>query len=72
MVLHCPKVNYKINYQPGYVTCPRTKKLVAWSKCKEKAELYTKLTVEEKLEMKHVQLDDEFYEEETQNELIAR
>ena len=28
MVVTCPKVNYKLNYKPGLVICPRTKKLV--------------------------------------------
>lgn len=26
MVSVCPKVNYKLQYQPGYILCPRTKK----------------------------------------------
>jgi arginyl-tRNA--protein-N-Asp/Glu arginylyltransferase len=25
LVLNCPKVNYKLNYKPGLLICPRTK-----------------------------------------------
>jgi arginine-tRNA-protein transferase len=28
MVISCPKVNYKLNYKPGLIICPRTKKLI--------------------------------------------
>ena len=24
--LSCPKLSYKLNYQPGYIQCPRTKR----------------------------------------------
>lgn len=32
MVISCPKVNYKLQYQPGYIPCPRTKKEIPISK----------------------------------------
>ena len=28
LVLNCPKVNYKLTYQPGMLICPRTKQIV--------------------------------------------
>ena len=28
LVYNCPKVNYKLNYKPGYLICPRTKQKV--------------------------------------------
>lgn len=27
----CPKINYKLNYKPGYIICPRTKKLMPYA-----------------------------------------
>ncbi len=33
MVITCPKVNYKMNYKPGLVICPRTKKLISFDEC---------------------------------------
>lgn len=33
LVVTCPKVNYKLNYKPGFMICPRTKKLVPIDKC---------------------------------------
>ena len=35
MVPTCDKVNYKLNYQPGYILCPRTKATVPYEKVKE-------------------------------------
>jgi arginine-tRNA-protein transferase len=36
MVVTCPKVNYKMNYKPGILICPRTKKLIYMDeKCTE-------------------------------------
>lgn len=34
----CSKVNYKLNYQPGYVLCPYTKKFIPYEEVKEKIE----------------------------------
>jgi arginine-tRNA-protein transferase len=28
LVVTCPKVNYKMNYQPSYILCPYTKKWI--------------------------------------------
>jgi len=40
MVPNCPKVNYKLQYQPGYVLCPRTKKPVLYSKVANKIKVW--------------------------------
>ena len=51
MVVTCPKVNYKMNYSPGIVICPRTKKDMYWDQVKEKAMHYAGLTSAEKAEL---------------------
>jgi arginyl-tRNA--protein-N-Asp/Glu arginylyltransferase len=43
MVISCSKVNYKMNYRPGMVICPRTKGLVYYDEVKEMIELYASL-----------------------------
>jgi arginine-tRNA-protein transferase len=35
MVVTCPKVNYKLGYKPGMVTCPKTKALVYYEDVKD-------------------------------------
>lgn len=35
MVPTCDKVNYKLNYQPGYILCPRTKVTIPYQAVKE-------------------------------------
>lgn len=39
MIVNCPKVNYKLQYKPGYVPCPRTKKHVRYDDVKDMIEL---------------------------------
>jgi arginine-tRNA-protein transferase len=39
MVKTCPKVNYKLNYRPGYMVCPRTKEIVPYDQIKDKVAL---------------------------------
>jgi arginyl-tRNA--protein-N-Asp/Glu arginylyltransferase len=34
LVLDCPKVNYKLNYQPGQVLCPFSKEWIDFEKAK--------------------------------------
>ena len=43
LVLGCPKVNYKLNYKPGLVSCLRTKKRLRYEDVKEKMEKYSKM-----------------------------
>lgn len=35
LVLNCPKLNYKLNYKPGCVIDPRTKKLVPFDRVED-------------------------------------
>mgnify|MGYP000912354872 CR=1 FL=1 len=58
-VPHCPKVNYKMNYKPGTVLCPRTKVSLPWSEVKQKVAIVQSLSIRQKLEPPHVQLIDE-------------
>lgn len=51
LVLSCPKVNYKLNYKPGYFICPRTKKLIPTEECIEKIKIITQIPIEEKRTM---------------------
>lgn len=39
MVPTCPKVNYKLNYKPGYVICPRTKHMIKYEEVKDVVEM---------------------------------
>ena len=48
MVLNCPKVNYKLNYKPGTLLCPRTHKLIPYNEAKDKVAEYVKMPIEYK------------------------
>lgn len=49
MVVTCPKVNYKLNYKPGLIICPRTKKLISVDdKCLDQIKMIASLPLEEK------------------------
>lgn len=62
LVLNCPKVNYKLNYRPGQIICPRSKQMVYFDDVKDKLEAYAKMPIKYKKEkLKFVQLKD--YEE---------
>ena len=39
LVITCPKVNYKLNYKPGYLICPRTHKMIPEEECMEKIKI---------------------------------
>lgn len=54
IVVTCPKVNYKLNYQPGYVQCPRTKKEIAYSEVKDTLQVLANLPIYEKQIMPHI------------------
>lgn len=59
MVPCCPKVNYKMNYQPGMVICPRTKRDIWWADVQDQAKILEQLPIAEKQEYPWVQLDPE-------------
>lgn len=42
----CPKVNYKLNYKPGVLVCPRTHQLVPFDSVKDKVRHYARLPIE--------------------------
>jgi len=44
----CSKVNYKLNYKPGYVLCPYTKKWFEYESVKDTILMLENLTIEEK------------------------
>jgi arginine-tRNA-protein transferase len=48
MVIGCPKVNYKMNYKPGLVICPRTKAIVPLDKSFDQMKMLASLPIEEK------------------------
>lgn len=54
MVPCCPKVNYKLNYQPGMVICPRTKVDLYWRDIKETTVVYESLPIEEKAQLPYL------------------
>ena len=45
LVLNCPKVNYKLNYKPGLLICPRTKRVVTLKEAHERMKYYAKLPI---------------------------
>ena len=58
MVPHCPKVNYKLKYQPGTVICPRTKVDLYWNDIKHKAAIFEGLSIYEKSKLPYLQLEE--------------
>jgi len=54
MVPCCPKVNYKLNYAPGIVICPRTKVDLYWDEIKETTKVYEQLPIEEKKQLPYL------------------
>lgn len=50
----CPKVNYKMNYQPGFVQCPRTKKEMPYSEVKDTINVLASLPIQDKRAMPHI------------------
>lgn len=47
-MLSCSKVNYKLNYQPGYLICPLTKKLIPFEQAKPELERILSMSFAEK------------------------
>mmetsp|Transcript_33500 Transcript_33500/g.32568 ORF Transcript_33500/g.32568 Transcript_33500/m.32568 type:complete len:204 (+) Transcript_33500:58-669(+) len=77
MVASCPKVNYKINYKPGLVTCPYTKQLVEYDKARPTLDLIASLPQYLKQEMPYLLIGElekspELPEEEKQIEQIKK
>lgn len=54
MVPDCTKVNYKCNYQPGIILCPRTKQPLMYDNCKELISVYKGLAIEDKRQMPYL------------------
>lgn len=51
LVWSCPKVNYKLNYKPGYLICPRTKQKVLLDEAiRQKVVAFSKLPIKYKRE----------------------
>eukprot|EP00347_Sterkiella_histriomuscorum_P016430 403353207 len=56
--INCPKVNYKLNYQPGYVICPYTKKLVDYELAKPKMlEIQNMSMTQKKAQLEKIKLN---------------
>ena len=72
MVHTCPKVNYKLNYKPGFIICPRTKKVIPYEKVEDKIKLISSLPIAEKKQLPYIQLDDEETRPMLKNEQIAK
>jgi arginyl-tRNA--protein-N-Asp/Glu arginylyltransferase len=73
LVLNCPKVNYKLNYRPGTLICPRTKEMVKYDNVKDKIIAYSKMPISYKREkLKYCQLVDwPGDDDQTENEMMA-
>ena len=70
--VNCPKVNYKLNYKPGTLICPRTNQLVPFEQAKEKVRHYSRLPIEfKKTHLKNISLVDLPHGEQTHSEMIA-
>lgn len=52
--VNCPKVNYKLNYQPGFVQCPRTKREMPFEAVKATINVIAGLPIEDKQMMPHI------------------
>lgn len=48
LVLDCPKLNYKLNYQPGQVLCPFSKEWVDFDAAKPELEKLLKMSKQDK------------------------
>ena len=54
MVINAPKVNYKLNYGPGTIICPRTKEDLLWDDVKDHAKMFLGLSSKEKAELPYL------------------
>ena len=72
LVLNCPKVNYKLNYKPGILICPRTKAIVSFESAKERMVAYSKLPIYYKKDkLKHCELFENPADFMTENEIMS-
>ena len=73
LVYNCPKVNYKLNYKPGLLICPRTKQMVNFDDVKDRVIHYSKLPYQFKLDnLESCSLVDLPYGQNTKNEIILK
>ena len=71
LVLNCSKVNYKLNYKPGLLICPRTKENVKFDDVKDRLIHYSKLPIAFKRQnLQHCELVDMPYGQLTENEKL--
>ena len=55
MVVNCPKVNYKMNYKPGLIICPRTKRLIPLDEqCLDMIKMIANLPIAEKKNLPYI------------------
>lgn len=71
LVLNCNKVNYKLNYKPGILICPRTKASVKYDDVKDEIKKWTKIPIKQKELMKQCQLVQLGEHDMTENEMLA-
>lgn len=72
LVLNCPKVNYKLNYKPGQLICPRTKRMVYFEDVKQKLIDYSRMPIKFKKEkLDHCQLVDVPAGSKLENEILV-
>ena len=50
LVTNCPKVNYKLNYKPGYLICPMSKEMVLYDQVKDRVKQFNRMPWKYKLE----------------------
>ncbi|CDW91315.1 arginyl-trna--protein transferase 1 [Stylonychia lemnae] len=70
LAVTCPKVNYKLKYKPGFMICPRTKAYVPIEKCLDQIKILSQMTIEEKISLPYIQIDDYVCEGPLENELL--
>lgn len=61
-MLNCPKVNYKLNYRPGLLICPRTHEMIKFEDVKDQVVKYSKMPIKFKQDkLEHCQLSKNVY-----------
>ena len=54
MVPICPKVNYKLQYQPGYTLCPKTKKEILYESVAQQCTEISQMPIAEKKALEEI------------------
>ena len=49
LVIECPKVNYKLNYQPGQVLCPYSKVWIPYKEALKEIDVIQNMNKEQKM-----------------------